>query len=91
MIPVRCVFLHSAYYFLGREISITDTGMGGGSMEKNKNREQFQHDHEEIPKILPVIPTIDVVVFPHMVVPLLILDEKIIKGIESALNGSKKI
>jgi len=91
MIPVRFVFLHSAYYFLGREISITDTGMGGGSMEKNKNREQFQHDHEEIPKILPVIPTIDVVVFPHMVVPLLILDEKIIKGIESALNGSKKI
>lgn len=60
-------------------------------MEKTKNRGQFQHDHEEIPKILPVIPTIDVVVFPHMVVPLLILDEKIIKGINAALHGSKKI
>lgn len=46
---------------------------------------------EEIPTILPVIPTIDVVVFPQMVVPLLILDEKIIKGIEEALEGSKKI
>jgi len=60
-------------------------------MEKTKNRGHSQHDHEEIPKILPVIPTIDVVVFPHMVVPLLILDEKIIKGINAALNGSKKI
>lgn len=46
---------------------------------------------EEIPSVLPVIPTIDVVVFPQMVVPLLILDEKIIKGIEEALEGSKKI
>lgn len=52
------------------------------------------HDHlhdAEIPSVLPVVPTIDVVVFPHMVVPLLILDEKIIKGVEGALQGSKKI
>lgn len=46
---------------------------------------------EGIPTTLPVIPTIDVVVFPQMVVPLLILDEKIIKGIEEALEGSKKV
>ncbi|MCK4265069.1 endopeptidase La [Candidatus Babeliales bacterium] len=46
---------------------------------------------EEIPTQLPVIPTMDVVVFPHMVVPLLVLDEQIIKGIEAALEGSKKI
>ncbi|MCK4650963.1 endopeptidase La [Candidatus Babeliales bacterium] len=46
---------------------------------------------EQIPKILPVIPTIDVVVFPNMVVPLLILDEKIIKGINEALEGNKKV
>ncbi len=45
----------------------------------------------DIPSLLPVVPTIDVVVFPHMVVPLLILDEKIIKGVEAALQGSKKI
>src|SRR5437870_2625154 len=45
----------------------------------------------DIPGVLPVVPTIDVVVFPHMVVPLLILDEKIIKGVEMALQGSKKI
>ncbi len=46
---------------------------------------------EDIPRILPVIPTVDVVVFPQMVVPLLILDEKIIKGVEEAIEGSKKI
>ena len=46
---------------------------------------------EEIPLILPVIPTVDVVVFPQMVVPLLILDEKIIKGVEEALEGAKKV
>lgn len=55
----------------------------------NENRDHLsEHD---IPLVLPVIPTIDVVVFPHMVVPLLILDEKIIKGVEAALQGSKKI
>ena len=46
---------------------------------------------EEIPEMLPIIPTIDVVVFPNMVVPLLILDEKIIAGINEAMEGSKKI
>ena len=45
----------------------------------------------EIPLTLPVIPTIDVVVFPHMVVPLLILDEKIIKGIEQCGEENKKV
>ena len=47
----------------------------------NSNQKKFL---EEIPATLPVIPTIDVVVFPNMVVPLLILDEKIIKGINLA-------
>jgi ATP-dependent Lon protease len=48
-------------------------------------------DDHEIPALLPIVPTIDVVVFPHMVVPLLILDEKIMKGVETALAGAKKI
>ncbi|MBU1007646.1 endopeptidase La [Candidatus Dependentiae bacterium] len=46
---------------------------------------------EEIPQILPVIPTIDVLVFPNMVVPLLVLDEKIINGIREALDGNKMV
>lgn len=57
-------------------------------MSHNNHDNFMEHD---IPQAIPVIPTIDVVVFPHMVVPLLILDEKIIKGVEAALQGSKKI
>ena len=46
---------------------------------------------DKIPEVVPVIPTMDVVVFPNMVVPLLVLDEKIIVGIKEAIEGSKKI
>jgi ATP-dependent Lon protease len=42
-------------------------------------------------EIMPIIPTMDVVVFPHMIVPLLVIDEKIIEGINQALSGSKLI
>lgn len=44
---------------------------------------------DSVPEILPVIPTMDVVVFPHMIIPLLVLDERIIKGINRALDESK--
>lgn len=47
-------------------------------------------EHEEM-EILPVIPTVDVVVFPHMIVPLLVLDERIINGINQSLNGAKRV
>jgi len=50
-----------------------------------------QTEQEAIPEILPVIPTMDVVVFPNMIVPLLVLDEKIIKGVNHALQESKMI
>lgn len=56
-----------------------------------ENKKPEASMHGEIPQIIPVVPTVDVVVFPHMVVPLLILDEKIIKGVELALEGSKKV
>ncbi|MCF7900010.1 endopeptidase La [Candidatus Babeliales bacterium] len=42
-------------------------------------------------EILPIIPTMDVVVFPHMIVPLLVLDERIINGINKSLEGSKRV
>lgn len=48
-------------------------------------------NQENIPEILPVIPTMDIVVFPHMIVPLLVLDEKIIAGIERSLKESKMV
>jgi len=46
---------------------------------------------DKIPDNLAVIPTMDVVVFPHMIVPLLVLDKRIIKGINDALEGSKMV
>jgi len=44
-----------------------------------------------VPERLPVIPTMDVVVFPHSIVPLLVLDERIINGINQSLDESKLI
>jgi ATP-dependent Lon protease len=55
---------------------------------KKTNKKQLE---EKISSTVPIIPTIDVVVFPNMVVPLLILDEKIIAGINKAMNADKKI
>lgn len=55
---------------------------------KNINKEQMEG---KVTTSLPVVPTIDVVVFPNMVVPLLILDEKIIYGVNEALKADKKI
>src|SRR5579872_4437460 len=43
------------------------------------------------PEILPVIPTMDVVVFPQIIVPLLVLDEKIINGINKAIEEKKMV
>ena len=40
-------------------------------------------------EILSVIPTMDVVVFPQIIVPLLVLDEKIINGITKAIEEKK--
>ena len=38
--------------------------------------------------VVPIVPTMDVVVFPRMIVPLLVVDENIIAGIEGALKES---
>src|SRR6202008_4814914 len=61
--------------------------LGGVSMKSVLH----SHAQEPIPEILPVIPTMDVVVFPHMIVPLLVLDEKIIKGVNRSLQESKMV
>ena len=56
----------------------------------SQENQEFGYSNDT-PLVLPIIPTIDVVVFPHMVVPLLILDEKIIKGVEQTMQESKKV
>lgn len=44
-----------------------------------------------MPELLPVVPTMDVVVFPHIIVPLLVIDERIMKGVNQALETHKLI
>lgn len=46
---------------------------------------------EAFPEVLPVIPTMDVVVFPNMIVPLLVVDERIIHGVNRSLEDSKMV
>ena len=58
-----------------------------GSFMKKNNK---QSTNTATSEMLPVVPTMDIVVFPRMIVPLLVLDERIIKGIEKALEGESK-
>lgn len=44
-----------------------------------------------IPDVLPVVPTMDVVVFPNQVIPLLVVDDKIINGINKSLEDDPKL
>ena len=44
-----------------------------------------------MPEVFPVVPTMDVVIFPRIIVPLLVLDEKIIKGVNQSLESSKMV
>jgi len=40
---------------------------------------------------IPVLPLRDIVVFPHMVVPLFVGRDKSVKALESVMKGDKKI
>jgi len=46
---------------------------------------------ESIPKSMPVVPAIDVTVFPNTIMPLLVLDERIIQGIHHAIESKNLI
>ena len=45
----------------------------------------------EAATILPLLPLRDIVVFPHMVVPLFVGRQKSIEALESAMNGSREL
>ena len=47
--------------------------------------------HNTLPEKLPVVPTMDIVVFPNQIVPLLVLDERIINGINKAVEDEHKL
>ena len=57
-------------------------------MEINSKLEKF---HESIPATIPVVPTLNVTVFPNMIMPLLVLDERIINGINQAVKTEGQI
>lgn len=64
----------------------------GSQKQGGRDMKTLLHKKQEtIPDILSIIPTMDVVVFPLMIVPLLVLDEKIINGINESLETSKKV
>lgn len=50
-----------------------------------------KQNQEDILEQLPIIPTMDVVVFPNMIVPLLVLDERIARGINKAVQNESKL
>src|SRR5947209_9759421 len=51
------------------------------------------HDRSDRPKgkVLPLLPLRDIIVFPHMVVPLFVGREKSIAALEEAMNHDKEI
>jgi len=51
---------------------------GGGGADKTR-------------KVLPLLPLRDIVVFPHMVVPLFVGRQKSIEALEDAMNGSREL
>jgi ATP-dependent Lon protease len=50
-----------------------------------------KNNYLAMPETVPIVPTMDVVVFPQMIVPLLVVDEKIINGINKSLSGNKMV
>ena len=56
---------------------------------KNKDKPEEQEQEKEL--IIPLLPLRDVVVFPHMIVPLFVGREKSINALESAMKEEKSI
>jgi ATP-dependent Lon protease len=48
-------------------------------------------DTVDVVKVIPVLPLRDVVVYPHMVIPLFVGREKSIKALDSAMDSNKRI
>ena len=46
---------------------------------------------DSVPTTIPVVPTLNVAVFPNMIMPLLVLDERIINGIKHAVENDGQV
>ncbi|MCJ8336863.1 MAG: endopeptidase La [Pseudomonadales bacterium] len=53
--------------------------------------DQFEESETKEISVLPVLPLRDVVVYPHMVIPLFVGREKSIEALEAAMAGGKEI
>ena len=51
----------------------------------------MSEDHQQIRKNVPVLPLRDVVVYPHMVIPLFVGRQKSILALDGAMNAGKQI
>ena len=60
-------------------------------MEDIKNDDMKESEVSGSPKILPLLPLRDIVVFPGMVVPLFVGRPRSIKALESALEGEREL
>ena len=54
-------------------------------------QDHFSSDTETHSSTYPVLPLRDVVVYPHMVIPLFVGREKSIKALDKAMEGNKQI
>ena len=57
-------------------------------MEQNENNPE---DNSSVMSVVPVLPLRDVVVYPHMVIPLFVGREKSIRALEAAMDDDKRI
>ncbi len=57
----------------------------------NQTPQSKMPNHEKIPKVLPILPLFDVVLFPKMVLPLIVLQKESIQLIDEAMSKSRII
>jgi ATP-dependent Lon protease len=75
-------------------VSPTEDPLHGGERQAYRIHEQTTTARDRLPadqQILPVLPLRDVVVYPHMVIPLFVGREKSIQALDTAMEGDKQI